>query len=67
MHIHIVCAQHLERLEEARAEKKESDSFRYSQRSGLCVEQNANGRMGSSAKSYFRNNDHSGTAYQKGL
>src|SRR5687767_4812655 len=40
-----------QRLEETGRETKESASFKYLQRSGICVEQNTNGWMGGSTKS----------------
>src|SRR3982750_3104335 len=54
---------HMGGLEETGSKKKESNSVRYSERTSVCMEQNANGRMASGTESNLRHNDNSGKAY----
>jgi hypothetical protein len=58
---------HLGGLEKTGTEKKESDPFRNSVRSSLCLEQNKDGWMGCCSKSYPWNNDHTGKTSQERL
>lgn len=62
-----VAILHLERLEKARAEEKESHSPRSGLPSCLCMEPNAKGRVGDCAKSHSDNHDHPGATLQTRL